>query len=198
MGLDLTQQAFPDDFELITAMRSRPEIGEEISLCRQSWRPGGPRIQPDGVGAEVYEALLHLRSTRPGIDSRNYYFRSREFDQLRHVLEAFFSARGRPDVSRAIIYGADVVHPDAHTGQGDLRFTDAKTVRKFFHSLIDVDIAEACSLVGETEMSDAGVYKSFAVFDAAAKSFLTKTFTELRSFYQIVVEHEEGVLAYVW
>lgn len=193
MGFDLTLQAFPDDCELLEAIRNNPVLAEILPFIDKL----APRVQPlDAEEMQANTAYQVLKLRKPGIELRRLEFMNREYDCLRYVIGKWFTHQNLPQIEHEIMYGSAMLHPEARLTQGIVvQFTPSPKVASYLNILESISIDKAWKMVSAEEMLQDHVYKAPSTFGAEYMSLLIESFEKMKTLYRQATQNGEGIVA---
>lgn len=195
MGIDADYQALPEGSAVLAYALEHPALGGWL----MSTFDGRGTIS-EVEGQRLYQLVQELFVAHPGLETRHYDEYSRHYDMLNYLLsEPRRSGQVRVyDLGTILVRGAEAVGTLV-SGQGfPLRWTSPDMVQRlasWIEPMTRDDLRQHYDLEA---MEARGVYKFHASDAVIEWEYIWDYFTGLRTFYQKVAEHNEGVLITFW
>lgn len=193
MGREIRLQAFPENWPLLTRVRTGKTSGDFIQTAKiyLSWLRGKHRQTPAETyfaqeTDEEYLAICHetleLVTTQPQILWRGADL-DRRFEVLHFLLCESTDSLETRDAFTYAIYGREPIHPDATATQGaPIKWNDADTTRRIQKVLDEIEYADVAIHFGTEKFLREPLYKKST--DRREPIGLYSFYCEMKEYYR--------------
>jgi Domain of unknown function (DUF1877) len=216
MGLDVVYQAMPANCEVMARSLLDPEFAsnlvfftdyceqlpEEVKAELEDCEDYDDYAEEYAVNLEFSKAAYRTCPLYPGIEHRCLHL-GRKWDMLRYLLSHERRREKAPDlddswVGRAIL-GGEILHEDkiSITGQA-FHYLEPCEVSTICDRLDGISIEMLHKYWHPQKMSKVGVYKIHPDDSESDFDYVAEDFHKLKTFYQLVKQHKEGVITYLY
>ncbi|MBE9179285.1 DUF1877 family protein [Oculatella sp. LEGE 06141] len=203
MGLDIHYQAMPESSNLLERARHEPRIGSNLEFFKSyaltTQKQLDDRIYEQHIVDFIYQARQSLEQYL-GIEYRNLYL-GRRWDTLYYLLSERRRKGEERDWSQWVekaIFGGEVLNEETQTTIGfPIRYLYPTEVLKVRDNLKAVTPAMLHGHWNPYKMNEAGVYKIRGDEDENYFTWIKEDLEKLKTFYDSIAEHDEGVLAFM-
>jgi hypothetical protein len=210
MGLDMRYQAIPDDCVLLKRVKQDSGFGQYIGsfVFQESEKTGYlERLRELAERGEVIsqqeidyaEEEKRTLTLYPEI-TQHYLAIGRTWGLLYYILSGEVwkgEITDDKDIGAKAIFGYEKIQ-SVFSGQGlPVRYSSPDVVKQIVQMLSTWTKGAFITYFDLPAMVDAGVYKAVQ-FGENDFEVIWDTFEKLRAFYTLVLEHNEGVIAYLY
>ena len=216
MRLDVVYQAMPANCEVLTRSLLDPEFASNLASFTNYCEQLPEEVQAELEDYEDYEdyaeeytvtiefskAAYRTCSLYPGLEHRCLHL-GRKWDVLRYLLSHDRRGEKAPDrddswVDHAIL-GGEILHEDKISITGlAFHYLEPYEVSTISERLNGISIEMLHEYWHPQKMSKAGVYKIHSDDSESVFYYVAEDFHKLRTFYQLVRQHQEGVITYLY
>jgi hypothetical protein len=216
MGLDVNYQAMPANCEVLARSLLDPEFASNLAFFTSYCEQLPEELQAEledcedyddyaeeyAVTVEFSKAAHRTCSKYPGLEHRCLDL-GRIWDMLRYLLSHERRREKAPDiddrwVDRAIL-GGEILHEDkiSITGRA-FHYLEPCEVSTISEHLNGISIEMLYKYWHPQKMSKAGVYKIHPDDSDSFFYYIAEEFHKLKTFYQLVKQHGEGIVTHLY